>query len=1089
MTKSCVETDKQALLRLKDGFTDDANILFSWKSEVDCCLWDGISCNNLTGHVTKLNIPVKGAITDDGVGGNITSSLCELQHLTHLDISFNSLEGSKIPKCIGSLVQLRELILSDNSLVGTIPNELGNLSNLHTLDLGWNENLIANELEWIPHLSSLRYLDLSDVNLSGATDWQTSLARKALSQLRKLILSDASLVGTIPHELGNLSNLHTLVLRGNFGLITNDLEWISHLSSLRYLDLSHVNLSRVLDWQISLSCQVPSLLELHIANCSLPQVNYSKSFFLHMNSSTSLKVLSLASNQLDSSILSWVSNISKVLVDLDLSYNSLQLIPPNSLNMNSLKRLNLKRNSLQLIPGAFSAMKALEFLQLEDDSLQHIVPKAFSNMLSLRTLELNGCSSLQRIAPDAFTNTTSVEHLDFGYNKLESSIVKSISSNLCQLKELKLTFNHFSGQLSDWIPMLGCAQYSIVTLDLSQNPFNSGPFPNFSRFHSLEGLNLRNTSLHGSIPPSFRNLPHLIKLDLSHNNLSGVLPEFDGLSSLQSLDLSNNKLTEFSRNTFGQVSSLVVLVLSSNSSDWVPSFQLYQLYASSCIIGPDFPKWLKYQTNVESLDFSDGQISNAVPQWIWLSPSLTYLNLSGNKIHGELPKSLPKIKLGPSAMPYTWDLSSNKFSGPISYFPPNALLLDFSNNQFSGSISSFCATPQSKLGYFDLSNNLLSGSLPDCNWERLEYLGILNLANNDFSGRIPNSIGTLKNIVSVHLNNNKFFGEMPSLMNSPNLAFIDLGQNNLHGELPMWIGHSMPKLIGLRLQENKFQGSIPTCLCNMPLLQILDLSHNNFTGRIPHCLHNLSSLSNVTFSRKIMSYNLEENFMNSESRSTLIIDIAKLAWKGKYIEYGKNLGLMTTIDLSCNHLEGEIPRSIITLVALASLNLSRNDLTGFIPSKMGEMKMLESLDLSSNSLSGGIPTSFSSLSFLSCLNLSFNNLSGEIPQTTQLQTFDASSYEGNQGLCGLPLAKCTGDASFDPSIHHIEDAMNKDDLISFGFYVSMILGFIVGFWGVCGTLVVKSSWRHAYFRFFSDMNDWIHVQVVVFWARMKRRFR
>ena len=39
------------------------------------------------------------------------------------------------------------------------------------------------------------------------------------------------------------------------------------------------------------------------------------------------------------------------------------------------------------------------------------------------------------------------------------------------------------------------------------------------------------------------------------------------------------------------------------------------------------------------------------------------------------------------------------------------------------------------------------------------------------------------------------------------------------------------------------------------------------------------------------------------------------------------------------------------------------------------------------------------------------------------------------------------------------------------FYVSIALGSIVGFWGVCGTLVVKKSWRHAYFHFVDQMKD------------------
>ncbi|KAJ1413978.1 Leucine-rich repeat [Sesbania bispinosa] len=155
------------------------------------------------------------------------------------------------------------------------------------------------------------------------------------------------------------------------------------------------------------------------------------------------------------------------------------------------------------------------------------------------------------------------------------------------------------------------------------------------------------------------------------------------------------------------------------------------------------------------------------------------------------------------------------------------------------------------------------------------------------------------------------------------------------------------------------------------------------------------------------------------------------------------------------------------LVALAGLNLSGNYLKGFIPNNIGHMKMLESLDLSRN------------------------HLYGRIPLSTQLQSFDASTYEGNIELCGPPLMNlCPGDVippSRSLDKHDNED--DEDELITIGFYISLGLGFCIGFWGVCGTLVIKASWRHAYFQFFNNMSDLIHVTVVVFIARMKRKFQ
>lgn len=110
------------------------------------------------------------------------------------------------------------------------------------------------------------------------------------------------------------------------------------------------------------------------------------------------------------------------------------------------------------------------------------------------------------------------------------------------------------------------------------------------------------------------------------------------------------------------------------------------------------------------------------------------------------------------------------------------------------------------------------------------------------------------------------------------------------------------------------------------------------------------------------------------------------------------------------------------------------------------------------------PEGLSQLSLLGVLDLSNNNLTGKIPSSTQLQSFDASTYSGNPELCGLPLPnKCPGEEQAqDPAI--TEHADSEDGIITTGFYVSIVLGFIAGFWGVCGTILLNSSWGYEYFR-------------------------
>ena len=188
--------------------------------------------------------------------------------------------------------------------------------------------------------------------------------------------------------------------------------------------------------------------------------------------------------------------------------------------------------------------------------------------------------------------------------------------------------------------------------------------------------------------------------------------------------------------------------------------------------------------------------------------------------------------------------------------------------------------------------------------------------------------------------------------------------------------------------------------------------------------------------------------------------------KGTAVEYDTILNLVRYIDLSHNNFSGEIPTEVMSLGALQSLNLSHNSFTGRIPSSIGAMSALESIDLSANQFDGEIPQSISNLTFLSFLNFSNNNLIGKIPLSTQMQSFDASSFVGNE-LCGPPLPKnCTEIVPPTPG----SETRNEDE-VDWLFYVSIAVGFIVGFWSVIGSLLVNRRWRYMYCHFLDCLGD------------------
>ncbi|XP_017984221.1 PREDICTED: uncharacterized protein LOC108663575 isoform X2 [Theobroma cacao] len=114
-----------------------------------------------------------------------------------------------------------------------------------------------------------------------------------------------------------------------------------------------------------------------------------------------------------------------------------------------------------------------------------------------------------------------------------------------------------------------------------------------------------------------------------------------------------------------------------------------------------------------------------------------------------------------------------------------------------------------------------------------------------------------------------------------------------------------------------------------------------------------------------------------------------------------------------------------------------------------------------------------------------NSLRGKVPTGTQLQSLEASAFMGNQALYGPPITQqCPKNDTFQPQPPEEErDEFNR------WFYVGMGIGFFMAFWGVFGTLLLKRSWRHAYFRLLDNWTDSLYVTSMLSSARLVRKFK
>ncbi|KAK2648268.1 hypothetical protein Ddye_015757 [Dipteronia dyeriana] len=268
----CHDSERSALLRFKESLSinksassDDPSAYsktarWNLEEDGDCCLWDGVRCNEETGYVVELDLSsscLYGFI-------NSTSTLFNLVHLQWLSLAYNNFNYSIIPSGIMNLSSLLHLNLSDSHFSGQIPPEMLQLSNLESLDLSysWYLQLQHPGLEsLVEKLTNLKVLDLDYVNISSSLPQVLT----NLSSLEFLSLASCELEGNIPSSIHNFNNLIHLDLYWNKfeGQIPSE---ILELSQLEYLDLSLVNISSPLPDSLG---NLSSLTYLSLKYCNL----------------------------------------------------------------------------------------------------------------------------------------------------------------------------------------------------------------------------------------------------------------------------------------------------------------------------------------------------------------------------------------------------------------------------------------------------------------------------------------------------------------------------------------------------------------------------------------------------------------------------------------------------------------------------------------------------------------------------------------------------------------------------------------------------------------------------------------------------
>ncbi|RZC29596.1 Receptor-like protein 6 [Glycine soja] len=1029
----CLGDQKSLLLQFKNNLTftnmadRNSSRLKSWNASDDCCRWMGVTCDK-EGHVTALDLS-RESIS----GGFVNSSvLFNLQHLQSLNLASNNF-NSVIPSGFNNLDKLTYLNLSYAGFVGQIPIEISQLTRLITLHISsFLQHLKLedpNLQSLVQNLTSIRQLYLDGVSIS-APGYEWCSALLSLRDLQELSLSRCNLLGPLDPSLARLESLSVIALDEN-DLSSPVPETFAHFKSLTMLRLS--------------KCKLTGIFPQKVFNIG------------------TLSLIDISSN----------NNLHGFFPDFPLR-GSLQTLRVS------------KTNFTRSIPPSIGNMRNLSELDLSHCGFSGKIPNSLSNLPKLNYLDM---SHNRFTGPmTSFVMVKKLTHLDLSHNDLSGILPSSYFEGLQNLVHIDLSNNSFTGRT----PSILFTLPSLQNLWLSNNLFTQlEEFMNVTSSR-LVTLYMSNNNLSGTIPSSLFALPLLQEIRLSHNHLS-QLDEFINVSSsiLDTLDLSSNNLSGPFPTSIFQISTLSVLRLSSNKFNGLVhlnklksltelelSYNNLSVNANFTNVGPSsfpsisylnmascnlktFPGFLRNLSTLMHLDLSNNQIQGIVPNWIWKLPDLYDLNISYNlltKLEGPFQNLTSNLDY--------LDLHYNKLEGPIPVFPKDAMFLDLSSNNFSSLIPRDIGNYLSQTYFLSLSNNSLHGSIPEsiCNASSLqmldlsinnitgtippclmimsETLQVLNLKNNNLSGSIPDTVPASCILWSLNLHGNLLDGPIPnSLAYCSMLEVLDVGSNQISGGFPC-ILKEISTLRILVVRNNKFKGSLRCSESNKTweMLQIVDIAFNNFSGKLPGKYfatwkRNISLLEEYKGQLKSIEksfYDSEDGRVYYEDNLTLLKDLNQLLLPNIYT-------ILTSIDVSSNHFEGPIPKDLMDFEELVVLNLSNNALSGEIPSLM---------------------------------DLSYNHLVGKIPTGAQFSTFSNDSYEGNEGLYGLPLSKKADDEEPEPRLYGSPLSNNADDeeaeprlaytidwnLNSVGF------GLVFGHGIVFGPLLVWKQWSVWYWQ-------------------------
>lgn len=656
--------------------------------------------------------------------------------------------------------------------------------------------------------------------------------------------------------------------------------------------------------------------------------------------------------------------------------------PKTFLAMRMLEELNLSYNGITTVPRLPSS---LTNLSLSHTNILVLDASSLAGLHSLRVLFMDGncyyknpCNGTVNVTPDAFLGLSNLTHLSLKYNNLTevprqlppsleylllsyNLIVKLGPEDLANLTSLRVLDVGGNCRRCDHAPDL-CTECPQKSLDLHPQTFR--------HLSHLEGLVLKDSSLHSLNSKWFQGLVNLSVLDLSENFLYESINKtsaFQNLTRLRKLDLSFNYCKKV---------SFAHLHLASSFKSLVSLQELNMNGIFFRLLNKNTLRWLAGLPKLHTLHLQMNFINQAQLSVFSTFQALRFVDLSNNRISG--PPTLSRVA------PEEADEAEKGDPWPVSLTPP------LPSTPVSKNFMVRCKNLRFTM---DLSRNNLVTIKPEM-FVNLSHLQCLSLSYNCIAQAVNGSqFQPLTNLTVLDLSHNKLdLYHSKSFSELPQLRALDLSYNSQPFSM-QGIGHNF------------------SFLANLPRLQNLSLAHNDIHSRVSSRLYS-TSVEYLDFSGNGVGRMWDEEdlylYFFQDLRSLTHLDLSQ---NKLHILRPQNLNYLpknlTMLSFRDNHLSFFNWSSLAFLPNLQALDLAGNLLKALTNGTLPNGTLLQKLDVSSNNIVFVVPAFFALAVELKEVNLSHNILktvdrSWFGPIVMNLTVLDVSSNPLHCA-CGAPF--------------------------------------------------------------------------------------